>query len=194
MFNKILSVLGIDSIMSGDMIKKGVEKLDPRLKGFFKRANEYGYPLGAAIGFLKSEFGGKKENQVDPSLRPDQAANLEIKRQNERSSNFLGKAANVAVGAGLGGALGAGLSAVGQKIGSQPQQQQQEQPMQQEAEMSPQQQVIKKYNAMKKKNSLVGKLEEDFQREYGSPLRDVQAPSNSSDDELIAAMQQILKM
>ncbi len=129
MINRVLSFLGIDKMLTEDNLKKGLEKIDPRFKNFFSATSKFGYPAGAAIGFLKSELGrGLAESKVDPNLRPDEAANLERKRQLDFPQRLASSAVNVASGAALGGLGGAAISglgsAMGQSGGGQPQQQQ----------------------------------------------------------------------
>lgn len=118
MLKRILPVLGLKNITSDDMIKKGLEKVNPMFKGFFSEAGKYGYPLGAAIGFLQSEFGGGQGKQND-TLRPDEQANIELQRQNKLPQRLASTAANVAGGAALGGLGGAALSGIGSALGNQ---------------------------------------------------------------------------
>lgn len=115
MYNKIAKFIGASDYLSEDMVRKGLQKIDPRLKKFFGQSAKYGYPVGAAIGFLKSQFNGS-DNQVDRTLRPDEAANLETKRQNEAPEKFIGTAANIGLGAGLGGGLGTLAGLVGGQL------------------------------------------------------------------------------
>ncbi len=114
MINKIMSIFGVNKLLSEELVKKGLERVNPFFKKFFKQTAKYGYPLGATLGFLKSEIGGNKtqQSQENENLRPDEAANLEIKRQGNVAPR-LGKAiAKGALGATLGGAAGATLSGI----------------------------------------------------------------------------------
>lgn len=108
---KILPILGIKNIASDEMVKKGLEKVFPKFKRFFSESAKYGYPLGATLGFLKSEFSENPE-PINPQLRPDESANIELKRQSEVPQRLAKTAANVGIGAALGGAGGAALSGI----------------------------------------------------------------------------------
>jgi hypothetical protein len=123
MIEKLASILGINKYVSEDTIKKGLQKLDPRFKKFFSEAGKYGYPAGAAIGFLKSQFGGQEE-QVNQNLRPDEAANIELKRQKQGPENLLKTGLNVGLGAAIGGGIGNLVGGIGSTMtgeGEQPQ-------------------------------------------------------------------------
>lgn len=106
---RLLPILGLKNMTSDDLIRKGVEKINPRFKQFFSEAGKYGYPLGAALGFLSSEFGGSSKPS-DDMLRPDEQANQEIQRQNQFPNRIAGAVGNVAGGAALGGLGGAAIS------------------------------------------------------------------------------------
>jgi len=140
MINRVLSFLGIDKMLTEDNLKKGLEKIDPRFKNFFSATSKFGYPAGAAIGFLKSELGkGFSDSKVDPNLRPDEAANLERKRQNEFPQRLVGAATNVAAGGALGGLGGAAISGLGSIMGK-PSAEQSNQQQPQKQESAPEQQ------------------------------------------------------
>ena len=117
MLNNILKILGINKLASPDLLKKGLEKVDPRFKKFFSETAKYGYPIGATIGFLKSEFTGANEPEVNQNLRPDQAANQQIQSQKDMAGRLGGTLGNVALGAGLGALGGRALGAIGSTLG-----------------------------------------------------------------------------
>lgn len=170
MFNKIMSVLGAANLISEDAVKKGLQKVDPRLKKFFSQSSKYGYPIGAVLGFLQSELSGRKEKPVDRTLRPDEAANMEIKRQESLPADLIGAGTKVASGAALGGLGGAVLSGISGLLnqegeGTPQQQQPQEQPQQQP--QSPREQAIRKHAEMTKKKKLIDTLAQEFEQEYG---------------------------
>lgn len=120
MFKRIAALLGINKLVPEDLLKKGLEKVDPRFKKFFSESSKYGYPLGGALGFLKSEL-GQGNQEVDQSLRPDEAANIETKRQQQAPQRVAGAVANIAGGAALGGLGSAALGALtGQDQQAQP--------------------------------------------------------------------------
>lgn len=123
---RIAKFLGAKDFTSEDVVKKGIEKIAPRLKGFFNKASKYGFPAGAAIGFLQNEF---SKGKPDQSLRPDQQANAELQNQAGLPGRVLGAVGKTALGAATGGLGGAVLGALGG--GNQEQNQQQQQPRQQ---------------------------------------------------------------
>ena len=120
MLNRILPLLGINKIVPEDLLKKGLEKIEPKFKNLFSEAAKFGYPAGAVMGFLKSELGGAKDQPEDKSLRPDQAANLEIKNQNQFRQRLGETAGKIGAGAALGGIGGAALEGIGELMGSPP--------------------------------------------------------------------------
>lgn len=129
MLNKALALLGVDKMISEESLKKGLQKINPKFKKFFDESSKYGYPIGAAMGFLKSEMRGNP-HQSGGQLRPDESANAEIKRQEEAPQRLVGKAANIAGGAAVGGLGGSALSALGSLIGNPQSQDQKMAPMQ----------------------------------------------------------------
>ena len=112
MLTRILSLLGAQKFLKPEAIRSGLQKINPKFKKFFDDTSKYGYPIGAALGFLQSELSGS-EQQVDPNLRPDEAANVELKRQQDFGPRVASTIAKTAGGAALGGLGGAALSGLG---------------------------------------------------------------------------------
>jgi len=135
MIDKILSLLKLKNISSSDLIKKGLEKVNPKFSNFFQEAGKYGHSLGATLGFLQSEFGGS--SKIDETSRPDEQANLELQRQSELPGRIAATAGKTALGAALGGAGGAALSGLGASMGQQGQQPQGSAPQQQQQPSDP---------------------------------------------------------
>ena len=119
---RLATMFGLEKILSPDTIKKGIEKINPKMKQFFQASSKYGYPVGAALGFLRSEFGGGKAS-VDQGLRPDEAANLEIARQKQAPQRLAQTALNIGGGAALGGLAGGAATMLGGMLGQQGDQQ-----------------------------------------------------------------------
>lgn len=143
MINKILPILGISKIVPEDLVKKGLEKINPKFRKVFGEAEKYGYPAGAVLGFLRSEMGGGSQEPVNPQERPDISANKELKRQSQLPQRLAGAVGNVAGGAALGGLSGAalgGLSSVMSNPESSQQSPEQVQPQTKPQPQSPEQQ------------------------------------------------------
>lgn len=124
---RILPILGIKDISSDELIKKGLEKVDPKFKNFFSEVGKYGYPIGLALGFIKSEFAGKEEPQ-DRNLRPDQLANAELVRQSHLPQRLVGAIGKTALGGALGSLGGAAISGLGSALDQEKQSPEQNQP------------------------------------------------------------------
>lgn len=114
MINKIAPLLGLGNITSEDLIRKGIEKVNPKFKKFFSESSKYGYPIGAALGFLRSTL---STNPTDESLRPDESANIERSHQKAIPERVAGTAGNILGGAALGGIGSAVASSLGQSPG-----------------------------------------------------------------------------
>lgn len=168
-------MLGVSGIMNEETVKKGLQKIEPRFKKFFSESEKYGYPLGAAIGFLKSDL-AKGNEPVDKSLRPDQSANIQLQRQENSPERFGGAALKAGAGALAGGLSGAALSGLGNLFSSN-------QPSKEETTVSPQklssqiqpnsrEEAVRQYNTMQKDKRLMDQLREDFSNRYGEQTND----------------------
>jgi hypothetical protein len=137
MLNKLKSILNIGGMVGEDLIRKGLGKIDPRMKRFLSSAEKHGFTTGAALAFLKSQF-GENEQPVDRTRRPDELAAEEVQRQENFPQRIASPIANIARGGLLGGLGGAGLGAlsqlVGQNLNEQTQSPQAMQPEQQQSQ------------------------------------------------------------
>ena len=116
MINKILSLLGVNKVLSPDLIKKGIQKLDPRLRQYFQSAEKAGYPIGASLAFLKSSLLGEPNNQEVPLARGDVEANKRVMQHEAFPQRAVSAIGRIAGGAALGGLAGAGLGALGKVL------------------------------------------------------------------------------
>lgn len=116
MLSKLKSILNIGGMVGEDLIKKGLGKIDPRMRKFLSSAEKHGFTAGAAISFLKSQFGEQDQSQ-DRTRRSDELAAEEVQRQERLPQRIAGPIANVAAGGFLGGLGGAGLGALSQLMG-----------------------------------------------------------------------------
>lgn len=110
--NRISSMLGSSKYVNEDLVKKGLEKISPKLKPIFDLAGKHGYSTGAIIGFLKSQL-SQSPVEEDPYATPDQLANKNLKRRTEIPEKLLKTGAQIAATAipyGLAGQAIAGLS------------------------------------------------------------------------------------
>lgn len=133
MLSKLKSILNIGGMVGEDLVKKGLGKIDPRMRKFLSSAEKHGFTAGAAISFLKSQF-GEQEQPQDRTRRSDELAAEEIQRQERLPQRIASPIANVAAGGLLGGLGGAGLGALSQLIGQNPNEQAQPQQAMQEAQ------------------------------------------------------------
>ena len=163
MLKKILSVLGLEGKVSEDLVKKGLQKVYPRFKKFFADSSKFGYPVGATLGFLKSEFTGEGDQAVNPHQRPDIAANIETQRQNQEPGRLASKALNVAGGAAVGGLAG---SAIAGLAGMFPEEESKSPAMQSHGVSGSREEELRRYNEHAKKKKLYESLRSEFEQYY----------------------------
>ncbi len=183
----ITAAMGAVKYLPASLGVKLLEKFNPKFKNYFTTAAAYGYDANRALDYLKERFeneagksfkGQLAQGERQGTLRPDE----KVAKSQLENSEIPGRVARTAAafgGAALAGGLPAGIAAgASQAAGDTQQNQAPQQPMPAPANRSPQ------------KRRLVDELEEAHQREYGNRR---QQPSNA-DDQLLAAMEQILKM
>lgn len=114
MLNRLSKLLNIDGIVEEDLIKKGISKIDPRLKNFISNAAKHGFSFGSALSFLKSQISGSGVSEQERSRRPDELAQRTIKSQEEFPSRIGKSLASAGLGGALGGIGGAVLGSLGE--------------------------------------------------------------------------------
>lgn len=164
----VAPIMGAMKYLPVSLGVKLLQKVNPKFKNYFTTAAAYGYDANNALDYLKDRFENQEtesfENQLEKgatqgTLRPDemaaksQIANSQIPGKAVRSVAAFGGAA---LAGGLPGAAAAGASQAMQ----QPQQQ-----LQQEQPLNPQQEILQKAMARRKK-PLREKLEEQFEAGY----------------------------
>ncbi len=211
MLEKILPLLGLKGMVNEDTIKKGLQKVQPKFKKFFSDSEKFGYPLGATIGFLRSEL-SQGSAPVDKSQRPDQAANQEFKRQEQLPGQIAGGLAKAGAGAAIGGLGGAAISGLGSLLGSGGESEQQQAnpqsnqpaqnipqnlfqnltPMQKESGIMPKSQgeAVQHYNEMQKEKQLYKQLHEKYGDFYGGQQQQGAPPQSGNLAKLIQLLQQ----
>lgn len=137
MFSKLSKLLNIDGIVGEDLIKKGISKLDPKLKSFLTNATKHGFSFGSVLSFLKSQISGSGVSPKDRTKRPDELAQKTIVEQEEFPSR-IGKSIGAAgLGGGLGGLAGAIASPfINSALNPSEETEQMEQPLETEAPQS----------------------------------------------------------
>lgn len=122
----------LDEYIPEDLALKGIAKVSPKIGSFLKKGLSKGLPLAGGLQFLRSQFSGSPEIQIDETLRPDERASLRKKQQYKDTGKMIKGAASLAGGLAGGGALGAigsmGIDSLmgdsGEEQETQPQQQQ----------------------------------------------------------------------
>lgn len=173
---------------------KALQKINPKFKNFFASAAAYGIDTNRALNYLTDRFESDSQraykNQLDRadsqgSIRPDEAASRAQISNQEIPGRVLKSAASII----SGGLLGGGgedeeqeeNKLQGPHIPSMDQLQAPNVPQ------NPRVEATRAYNErQKKKRTMQQQLEEDVQRQS--------KPEYSIDDQLLLAMQNILKM
>jgi len=122
----------LDEYIPEDLALKGIAKVSPKIGSFLKKGLSKGLPLAGGLQFLRSQFSGSPEIQIDETLRPDERASLQKKQQYKDTGKMIKGAASLAGGLAGGGALGA-ISSMGidSMLGDESQMPQQDQDSQQ---------------------------------------------------------------
>ncbi len=117
MISRILPFL--NKIVPLGLAAKGLEKVNPKMKSFFSGALAAGYTADQAMDFLRDQFSSGEQSQ-DGSLRPDELAGLNRRKQEEAPSRVAQGIAATGAGA-LGGLGAAALTGLGQQATQQAQ-------------------------------------------------------------------------
>lgn len=102
----------LDEYIPEDLALKGISKVSPKIGSFLKKGLSKGLPLAGGLQFLRSQFSGSPDIQIDETLRPDEKASLRKKQQYKDTGKMIKGAASLAGGLAGGGALGA-ISSMG---------------------------------------------------------------------------------
>lgn len=115
MLNKIISLLKLNKIVNPQTLKKGIEKLNPRLSKFFTNAENAGYGIGAAITYLQSQVTGQ-DVVPEEGEATFETSGREISRQKSIPKNVAKSALNIGLGALAGGGAGAAIGGIGDAV------------------------------------------------------------------------------
>jgi len=111
MINRILPLL--NKIVPLGLAAKGLEKINPKMKSFFSGAVAAGYTANEAMDFLRDQFSSGVEQQKSGSLRPDEQAGINRRKQEEAPARIAQGIGTLAAGA-LGGVGASALTGLGQ--------------------------------------------------------------------------------
>ncbi len=202
---------------------KGLERISPKIKSFLGGATAAGYSANEAIDFLRNQFSGPQMKEPGAGARPDEKAAFN-RREHEETPQKVAQGIAATGAAGLGGLAGAALTGTSQAenlISASPQaEQKSSQPggflefIKQNPELGSylDSLIQKGMNPMQaateaKKHRKFGPLVQSIEGQMGQSFEDLlsqlfqgsqqngqNTTQSGGDSELIAALQQILKM
>lgn len=191
MLSKILPFL--NKLLPEELAIKGLKKASPRIGNYLAGSFASGYTASQAIDYLRNtaqdagyvdEEGRLRERRKKGSARADELASLSRMEKSKGVNKKLKQGAGLVAGALSAGTIGAAASGLGSLLGEG------EEPQKGMGKKEATKFGLKKIK--ERKQRLMDQERERFSQAYGR--QDLPQQSQGNDEEIVAALQQLLNM